>query len=138
MSQRDKLSPKARRTIFTELLDSDLPESEKSIDHLSDEAQVILGAGSMTTAHVMAVMTFHLLKNPDKLDRLCTELQGVMPDTPHTAPSLQKLEALPYFVSFPHASASSLIDFGLPIDSMHSREYTPFLWCSASINTSFS
>ena len=42
---------KARRTIFEELVDSkELPKQEKSVDRLWQEGQIVIGAGTETTA----------------------------------------------------------------------------------------
>lgn len=101
MSGNNDFANKNHRTIFAELLESDLPESEKSIDHLTGEAQLILAAGSVTTAHTLAVATYHLLANPEILARVRKELAEVMPQSSSDPPSLQQLESLPYFVSSP-------------------------------------
>jgi cytochrome P450 len=56
------------------MLNSDLPESEISINNMWQEGQNVVGAGSDTTAGVLSVTTFHLLNNPDKLKKLREEL----------------------------------------------------------------
>ena len=89
---------KTHRTIFAELLESNLPESAKSIEKMTGEAQVVLGAGSVTTAHTLATMTYHMLANPDILARARKEIANVMPQSSHQPPDLHKLEELPYFV----------------------------------------
>ncbi|KAI9705095.1 MAG: hypothetical protein M1836_006878 [Candelina mexicana] len=61
---------KSHLTIFHELLnDKDLPPQEKTISRLSDEGQVVVFAGSETTAHTLSAIHFHLLDNPSKLER---------------------------------------------------------------------
>lgn len=82
-------------TIFHELLNGDLPASEKTLPRLMDEGQTIVGAGQVTTAHYLRLTSFHLLANPDILKKLKTELASAMPDPESLAP-LQKLEQLPY------------------------------------------
>jgi len=57
------------------MLNSDLPASEKSVNNVWQEAQNVVGAGSDTTAGVLSVTTFHLLNNPDKLEKLREELK---------------------------------------------------------------
>lgn len=89
---------KTHRTIFADLLESNIPESAKSIDNMTGEAQIVLGAGSVTTAHTLATMTYHMLANPDILARARKEITDVMPQSSHQPPDLHKLEALPYFV----------------------------------------
>jgi len=53
-----------QRTIFHTLRDSDLPAYEKSLQRLCDEAEIILGAGSETTAAVLSRIWFYLLHTP--------------------------------------------------------------------------
>jgi HEAT repeat protein len=40
----------ARPSIFTDLLESDLPQSEKTVRRLAGEAAALIGAGTETTA----------------------------------------------------------------------------------------
>ena len=86
----------SQASIFHELLDSNLPPSEKSLPHLKDEAQALIGAGSVTTAHFLAVVTFHILYNPEIHTRLKDELVSIMPNQA-SSPSWTELEKLPYF-----------------------------------------
>lgn len=46
-------------SIFHTLRDSDLPPQEKTLHRLADEGNVLLGAGSETTAGVLSVMFYH-------------------------------------------------------------------------------
>lgn len=64
----------SRQTIFHGLLFSSLPESEKSTARLTDEGLTIIGAGTVTTAHTLEVIFFHLLSEPTMLARLQEEL----------------------------------------------------------------
>lgn len=82
-------------TIFHELLESDLPPSEKGVQRLGDEAQTILGAGLETTAWALTVATFHILDNPSILKKLRHEIEQVMRD-PYDRVEWQQLEKLPY------------------------------------------
>ncbi|KAI9701845.1 MAG: hypothetical protein M1836_001189 [Candelina mexicana] len=86
---------KGHPTVFHELLQSDLPPQEKEINRLWDEGQVIIAAGTGTTAHSLEMMTFHLLDDPTRIEKLRAELKTVMPD-PQQEPKLQELEKLPY------------------------------------------
>jgi cytochrome P450 len=86
-------------TIFHELLENkDMPASEKSIDRLVQEGQVIVSAGTETTAWCLSVTTFHLLSNPQVLQKLRAELEGAMPK-PSETPTLASLEQLPYLTA---------------------------------------
>jgi cytochrome P450 len=97
---------KAEGTIFQALLDSDLPWQEKTADHLQDEGQVIIAAGSETTAKALSIITFHLLQDKSKLRRLRKELRSVMP-TPNSQASWTTLEQLPYLVGLVHLRSLS-------------------------------
>ncbi|KAH8600807.1 putative cytochrome P450 [Bisporella sp. PMI_857] len=96
--RHDPETEKNTNTIFHELRDSELPPSEKTALRLSDEGNILIGAGSETTAQVLAVLSFHLLDNPDTLAKLRTELHTVMPTT-DTVPSWTQLEQLPYLTA---------------------------------------
>ncbi|KAJ4342119.1 hypothetical protein N0V95_007029 [Ascochyta clinopodiicola] len=87
--------PKAHLNIFDELLNSDLPPAEKSLERLSQESQLIVGAALDTTAHALNTTLFHLLANPSKLQKLKAELATAMPN-PHLHTPLTELESLPY------------------------------------------
>ena len=82
-------------TIFHELLNSNLPDSEKSVERLTDEAQVIIGAGQETLAWILTVITCHLLSNPSVLRHLKTELQTAIPNPDISTPEAT-LANLPY------------------------------------------
>ncbi|KAF2089278.1 putative P450 monooxygenase [Saccharata proteae CBS 121410] len=77
-------------TIFHELLSSTLPPSEKTLSRLLDEAQTLVAAGSITTAHFLTTATYHILQ------KLREELRSAMPDL-RAIPTTAVLESLPYF-----------------------------------------
>ena len=86
----------AERTIFKDLLATEsLPPEEKSIERLTDEGAVLLGAGSETVAKTLGIIVVHLTEHPEKVKRIQTELLQALPDQTHL-PWL-KLEKLPYF-----------------------------------------
>lgn len=62
-----------------------------------DEAFILVGAGGETTAQTLAVLTFHLLNNPERLLELRAVLDTVMPDPEKPVP-WQALEQLPLMV----------------------------------------
>lgn len=82
-------------TIFHELLQSDFPLREKSLQRLADEAQLMIGAGMTTTSWIMTVMIFHILSKPRILKQLRSELEEAFPDPNANLISLD-LERLPY------------------------------------------
>jgi cytochrome P450 len=89
----------AHPTIFHSIMDSKLPPEERSAGRLSDDAQVLMMAGTLTTAWTLEVCTFHLLRpeNASILRRLKEEIYSAAPDAHITNESaLPVLEALPY------------------------------------------
>lgn len=104
--QKAKQKMSTLPTLFHELLDGNLPPEEKSFARLSEECQALMGAGSETTTHALEVICFHLLDNPDKLQKLLEELDRVNPDRKTSLP-LCELEKLPYLVClFPRTFVS--------------------------------
>jgi hypothetical protein len=85
------------RTIFHTLRDSELPESQKTLERLCDEGQILTGAGSETTAQTLARLFFYLRHKPSVLVRLREELQQSIPMT-SPVPSWVELQQLPYLV----------------------------------------
>lgn len=84
------------RTIFHEILRSDVPESEKETSRLTDEAMVLVIAGSETTASTLAAIIYHMLSDPKALATLKAELETVMPGPDHILPDSAKLDNLTY------------------------------------------
>lgn len=89
---------KQAKNIFDALNDpSMLPPQERTLDRLQDEGQILLAAGSETTANTLTVIAVHLLCNPQLLAKLREDLVSVMP-TPTSTASWVELEVLPYLV----------------------------------------
>jgi cytochrome P450 len=92
----DPSSDQAHPTVFHHiLLNCKLPPEDKTVARLSDDAQVFMQAGTLTTAWVLEVIMFWLISQPDMLKTLKTELKTVMP-TNNTVVPLVELERLPY------------------------------------------
>lgn len=70
---------------------------EKAVPHLANEADVLMGAGTTTTAHILSTLTYHVIRNPKILERLQSELGTVMSET-QPSPTWQQLEQLPFLV----------------------------------------
>ena len=86
-----------QKTIIHTLLQSDLPPFEKSDFRISEEAQLIVGAGIETTAWTLCVATYYILADSDIHSRLRAELRKAIPDI--SAPdafNYRMLESLPY------------------------------------------
>lgn len=86
-------------TIFHELINSDIPPQERSISRLTDEGITLIGAGTVTTAHVLSTTAYHVLASPSILSTLQKELEDAIPDTSKPLPPLVKLEHLPYLTA---------------------------------------
>ncbi|KAG0647531.1 Cytochrome P450 monooxygenase [Hyphodiscus hymeniophilus] len=82
-------------TIFSELLESDLPQQEKTVGRLGAEAQQMIGAGLETVAWALTTTVYHIIDKPSILKRLRAELEEAMPDSTVILDSLY-LEKLPY------------------------------------------
>ena len=91
---QDKAVPE-QDTIFHTLLQSDIPEEEKGIKRLSEEAFVLIVAGTESTAQVLTILTYHLLQNPEILSQLRKELDEAMPDL-NVIADWQTLETLTF------------------------------------------
>ncbi|KAI1386875.1 cytochrome P450 [Hypoxylon trugodes] len=87
-----------RKTVFGELLYSDLPPKEKSVRRLADEAAAVLGGGTETASWTLSVLTYHLLAQPHILAKMADEMQTVVSD-PKRLPPWTVLEKLPYFTA---------------------------------------
>jgi cytochrome P450 len=89
----------ARPTLLRYLVNSELPESELSVERLSKEAQVLLGAGTVSTARTLDFICYYILANRKIRLRLGVELKEIMMSYPENMPSFQQLEKLPYLTA---------------------------------------
>nr|L0N063.1 RecName: Full=Fusicoccadiene C-8 hydroxylase; AltName: Full=Cytochrome P450 monooxygenase PaP450-2; AltName: Full=Fusicoccin A biosynthetic gene clusters protein 5 [Diaporthe amygdali]BAM71030.1 fusicoccadiene C-8 hydroxylase [Diaporthe amygdali] len=83
-------------TLFDHIVNSDLPEAELSVERLASEAQVVMGAGTVTTARTMDFLAVRILLNDSVCQRLRDELREPMKDFPERIPSYAELEKLPW------------------------------------------
>lgn len=88
----------AHPVIFHEILQSKLPESDKTIKYLSGEALTLIVAGTMTSSWVLSVAAYHLVSSPRILTKLKAELKSAIAD-PDTSVPIEVLEKLPYLVA---------------------------------------
>ena len=88
-------------TIFHELLESDLPPEEKTLQRLGDEAQIVFGAGVETTAWILCAASFYILNSPSILAKLREELVNEIPDVKERLDWV-RLEKLPYLTACIH------------------------------------
>jgi hypothetical protein len=83
----------------TILADPEVPESEKDLSRLQDDAIFLMVAGTDLPAQALAITMFHILNNPKVYQKLKEELFSGIPDI-NTTPTLEELERLPYLVSW--------------------------------------
>lgn len=86
----------ARVSLFRYIVNSDMAESELSVDRLTKEAQVLLGAGTASTARTLDFISYYILADKKVRATLQTELKDVMATYPSKIPSWAELEKLPY------------------------------------------
>ena len=94
--ENEKSSTTHQTTIFHSLRDDpELPAREKTAERLGREAESLIGAGTITSSHMLVSTTYHILDNPTILEKLLTELESAIPN-PNLSPQLVELEKLPY------------------------------------------
>ena len=93
MSERKLQSLK--RTVFHEILASNIPAQDKSLERLTQEAVLINGAAVETTTWTLTVASCYVLCSPSINRRLRKELRTAMPNPDHILP-WHELENLPY------------------------------------------
>jgi cytochrome P450 len=89
---------RAEGTIFQAILDSDLPSYEKRAERLTEEAQIVVGGGTETTAEALSFITFFVYSDHSMLRKLRNEIETI-DSGPDGSLTLAKLEKLPYLVS---------------------------------------
>lgn len=85
-------------TIYHRLMDPEAYRNKTvpSARSLYEESQALLFAGGDTTGITLMVGTYRLLQNPEKLQKLKTELSEAWPSLNGREPKLRDLETLPY------------------------------------------
>jgi cytochrome P450 len=97
-SEGQGLDQKTNPTLIREIYDSDLPPWEKTHARLTQEAQVLVGAGTETTGNTMSVLTFRILDDPKIAQRLQKDLREAQPDRSKTM-TLLELERVTYLAA---------------------------------------
>ena len=82
-------------SLFHFIVDSDMPESERSEERLAKEAQVLLGGGTASTARTIGFASFYILSRPALHAALSAEVAETMKDWPNQIPTWADLEKLP-------------------------------------------
>ncbi|KAI9150020.1 cytochrome protein [Paramyrothecium foliicola] len=86
-------------SVFRHILQSDMPDPEKHVSRLSGEALVILGAGTVTTATAITMMTYKILNNKTMHKRLTEDLREVTACYPDRIPSTAEFQQCHYLVA---------------------------------------
>jgi cytochrome P450 len=76
--------------------ESALPDQEKTVYRMSAETNVLISAGTDTTARTLAIAHFFIISRPDVHSRLLAELRSVMPTPGAPVPPWAELERLPF------------------------------------------
>ena len=93
---RDYKETNTRPSLMEAIMDSpNLLESEKTPRRIRAEAQIAIGAGTLTTAHALKAATYHILANPSIHAQLLEELEAHIPEPDHPL-ALRELEQLPH------------------------------------------
>lgn len=100
--QNQMVKGDGQTTIFDALTDPSLRPEERTVDRLAQEAVIVLGAGTETTANTLTVASYQLIKNRPVLLKLREELKTLMPRGDSSA-SWSQLEQLPYLVREGHS-----------------------------------
>jgi cytochrome P450 len=85
-------------TVLHELLKSNLPASDKSERRLCDEMNIVIGAGTESSAQTLQRTFFHIVSNPAVLQKLRAELKKAIPNA-NSKVDLALLQSLPYLTA---------------------------------------
>ncbi|KAL8963878.1 MAG: hypothetical protein Q9183_004881, partial [Haloplaca sp. 2 TL-2023] len=85
-----------QRTIFHEMIENDqIKPEEKTQGRLESEGLGLIGAGAVTTAFTLSMISYHVIANPQTLQKLQDELAQASPKM-SSPPTWNELEQLPY------------------------------------------
>jgi Cytochrome P450 len=94
-------------TIFKEVLDSNLPPKEKTVDRMRHEGVMLVSAAIHTTKWVLSIAMVHVLQSPNILQMLKNELFEAWPNV-DDPPTFQQLEQMPYLTAVIQEGKSSI------------------------------
>jgi cytochrome P450 len=85
-------------TIYHRLMDAEAYRNKTvpSAGSLYEEAQALMFAGADTVGNTLMLGTYHLLKQPETLQKLKSELAAAWPSLDGKEPKIRQLENLPY------------------------------------------
>jgi cytochrome P450 len=134
---------KVALSLFTALLESDLPPSELTTQRLQHEAISVIVAGVETTMYTLSTCSYHLLANPQILAKLKDELVTAISNADEI-PDIDSLMQLPYLTNMvnealrfgygtpqriprlsptPMVYASPDAEYDLPVESIVSMDH---------------
>ncbi|KAI1411477.1 cytochrome P450 [Hypoxylon sp. FL1857] len=87
-----------QNTLVYEIVHSNLPPAEKTLDRIFEEVGTITGAGFETTGNVLRLILYHVYTNDGILQRLRKEIASVSTDSSEPI-ALKDLEQLPYLTA---------------------------------------
>ncbi|KAL5923814.1 hypothetical protein ACKVV1_011438 [Pyricularia oryzae] len=104
-------------TLFHQLLSpqSGLPDSERSIERLTTEAQVLLGAGTVTTTRTLSYLITHILLKDCVKITLERELRAQAVNLRNGSTSLADLEKLQYLQACVKEGLRQVLSFGFMV-----------------------
>ncbi|KAI0868440.1 benzoate 4-monooxygenase cytochrome p450 [Hypoxylon argillaceum] len=88
-------------SVFGAVLASDLPQSQKTPQRMTEEGFSLFAAGTETVSWALAVITYHLLTKPELLKKLSVDVNRVV-DSEGQLPNWAALEKLPYLGAVIH------------------------------------
>ena len=94
----NRIKPK---TLFHAIDKSNLPPQEKTPLRLTQEGLTVLFAGGETGSRLLAHTVYHLLANPDVLEKVKKEILEAVGDS-EERPDIKVLESLPWLVRIFH------------------------------------
>lgn len=87
----------SHQTIVHTIVDSNLPQAEKTVERIYDEVGTITGAAFETAAQSIRTILYYLYSDPDMLERLRNELDQATKEYGNEGNlTLSTLEKLPY------------------------------------------
>ncbi|KAL8651113.1 MAG: hypothetical protein Q9210_003432 [Variospora velana] len=91
--------PEGQKSVIYDLITGDhLPPEDKTLPRLEAESIALVSAGSMTVAHTLSSVAFHVINDKTILRKLQQELGAVVADTEGPV-KWNKLERLPYLTA---------------------------------------
>ncbi|XDG03563.1 hypothetical protein ABKA04_003178 [Annulohypoxylon sp. FPYF3050] len=90
----DSIKDENVSSLFHHVVNSDMPESEKTERRLVMEAQLILAGGTWTSGRTIGVASFYILSRPHLRQGVEAELRDLMDRWPQYVPTWAELEKL--------------------------------------------